>query len=105
MIRRPPRSTLFPYTTLFRSPENLQLATAPAGSTREPEALEAGPPELADEEFRLLDQLLERLQGLEGAVRHRLTAELVARFAPRFPRRGPPPHTLLVALHNTALAN
>src|SRR5450432_3786962 len=23
MIRRPPRSTLFPYTTLFRSPENL----------------------------------------------------------------------------------
>src|SRR6266496_5847061 len=26
MIRRPPRSTLFPYTTLFRSPE-----TCPAG--------------------------------------------------------------------------
>src|SRR5438132_5667615 len=23
MIRRPPRSTLFPYTTLFRSPETL----------------------------------------------------------------------------------
>src|SRR5256885_13277995 len=23
MIRRPPRSTLFPYTTLFRSPKNL----------------------------------------------------------------------------------
>src|SRR5256886_11906983 len=57
-------------------PENLQLATPPAGSTREPEALEAGPPELADDEFRLLDQPLERLQGPEGAVRHRLTAEL-----------------------------
>src|SRR3712207_9380105 len=26
MIRRPPRSTLFPYTTLFRSPEDLSLA-------------------------------------------------------------------------------
>src|SRR2546425_12430260 len=26
MIRRPPRSTLFPYTTLFRSPELLRLA-------------------------------------------------------------------------------
>src|SRR2546421_4037510 len=26
MIRRPPRSTLFPYTTLFRSPESLQFA-------------------------------------------------------------------------------
>src|SRR5438034_6692158 len=25
MIRRPPRSTLFPYTTLFRSPEPPQL--------------------------------------------------------------------------------
>src|SRR5262245_62302156 len=29
MIRRPPRSTLFPYTTLFRSPEGDE--TAPAG--------------------------------------------------------------------------
>src|SRR3712207_8582349 len=26
MIRRPPRSTLFPYTTLFRSEETLELA-------------------------------------------------------------------------------
>src|SRR6266511_5888364 len=25
MIRRPPRSTLFPYTTLFRSPDPLDL--------------------------------------------------------------------------------
>src|SRR2546421_9390634 len=25
MIRRPPRSTLFPYTTLFRSPEPVKL--------------------------------------------------------------------------------
>src|SRR5256885_4665908 len=28
MIRRPPRSTLFPYTTLFRSTEELWLAPA-----------------------------------------------------------------------------
>src|SRR5258706_7072146 len=26
MIRRPPRSTLFPYTTLFRSPQYCQMA-------------------------------------------------------------------------------
>src|SRR3712207_8378738 len=26
MIRRPPRSTLFPYTTLFRSSSNLQIS-------------------------------------------------------------------------------
>src|SRR2546427_3607097 len=28
MIRRPPRSTLFPYTTLFRSPEDYAAAVA-----------------------------------------------------------------------------
>src|SRR2546425_5805907 len=28
MIRRPPRSTLFPYTTLFRSPEQIESALA-----------------------------------------------------------------------------
>src|SRR5437660_4284818 len=32
MIRRPPRSTLFPYTTLFRSPARRRPASAPAGS-------------------------------------------------------------------------
>src|SRR5256884_1809860 len=31
MIRRPPRSTLFPYTTLFRSLEALQACAASAG--------------------------------------------------------------------------
>src|SRR5687768_17636053 len=31
MIRRPPRSTLFPYTTLFRS-DRLELGDAPDGS-------------------------------------------------------------------------
>src|SRR5687768_18332653 len=30
MIRRPPRSTLFPYTTLFRSPASLTERTVPA---------------------------------------------------------------------------
>src|SRR2546427_8591832 len=36
MIRRPPRSTLFPYTTLFRSPRRTELPGA--------EAPDAGPP-------------------------------------------------------------
>src|SRR2546422_5091191 len=31
MIRRPPRSTLFPYTTLFRSPTDQTAPTAPSG--------------------------------------------------------------------------
>src|ERR1051325_423161 len=33
MIRRPPRSTLFPYTTLFRSVPNPTPRTRPASST------------------------------------------------------------------------
>src|SRR5258708_11893955 len=32
MIRRPPRSTLFPYTTLFRSPFALRRIRPPLGS-------------------------------------------------------------------------
>src|SRR5205823_11583547 len=31
MLRRPPRSTLFPYTTLFRSPEGLAARRAEPG--------------------------------------------------------------------------
>src|SRR5262245_65371671 len=33
MIRRPPRSTLFPYTTLFRSPDGASLATGGVDGT------------------------------------------------------------------------
>src|SRR2546422_9891489 len=35
MIRRPPRSTLFPYTTLFRSLESGSLVIAPQGALGE----------------------------------------------------------------------
>src|SRR3712207_8903495 len=39
MIRRPPRSTLFPFTTLFRSPRGLlqQALAGPFGVQRLPE--------------------------------------------------------------------
>src|SRR2546427_12998683 len=69
MIRRPPRSTLFPYTTLFRSP------------------VESGPPDLSDDEFRLLDQFMARREQLEPTVELRLVAELARRFEARVPRR------------------
>src|SRR5256885_11147715 len=38
MIRRPPRSTLFPYTTLFRSPSSCRIAISlmPAPRTLRP---------------------------------------------------------------------
>src|SRR2546427_6518664 len=54
MIRRPPRSTLFPYTTLFRSEEADsaaraadQLADRLADPVEDPRHLEAGADELA----------------------------------------------------------
>src|SRR5204863_2550339 len=58
-----------------------------------------GPPELSDGEFRLLDQYLERLERLDGTLRRRFTADLAARFAPRFPRREADPEAFLVRLH------
>src|SRR3712207_7757788 len=36
MIRRPPRSTLFPYTTLFRSSSSAPAATSPRASCPSP---------------------------------------------------------------------
>src|SRR2546422_3508332 len=38
MIRRPPRSTLFPYTTLFRSQQRARDRNALALASREPHA-------------------------------------------------------------------
>src|SRR3712207_7763081 len=48
MIRRPPRSTLFPYTTLFRSSELVSRVRALVrrGSTPRPAVLRCGPLEL-----------------------------------------------------------
>src|SRR3712207_7737318 len=51
MIRRPPRSTLFPYTTLFRS------------SGRKPAALEA-----IREDMRTLSEASWLLRGITGPV-------------------------------------
>src|SRR5260221_7748695 len=36
MIRRPPRSTLFPYTTLFRSGLSMLIAEKPRGTESDP---------------------------------------------------------------------
>src|SRR5260370_41768425 len=41
MIRRPPRSTLFPYTTLFRSGSKMKVSAPPLGGSS-PELLISG---------------------------------------------------------------
>src|SRR5947208_14154908 len=40
LIRRPPRSTLFPYTTLFRSHRDVEVALAPSMLSLQPLSLE-----------------------------------------------------------------
>src|SRR3989442_7727814 len=58
MIRRPPRSTLFPYTTLFRSPLDLTLTTNGSLLARKARALkDAG-----------LNRVTVSLDGLDDAV-------------------------------------
>src|SRR5688572_31179906 len=43
MIRRPPRSTLFPYTTLFRSQDRLRQAAAAGGNQPQRSLRTSGP--------------------------------------------------------------
>src|SRR3712207_9546651 len=68
MIRRPPRSTLFPYTTLFRSPAGREQDEPPA------ERLELGSVEAGDEvqgrrEVQVVAELpVEPLLEPEGAA-------------------------------------
>src|SRR5690242_1633542 len=66
----------------------LDWAMAPApGPIAGAEPVETGPPELTDEEFRLLDQFLARAADLEPGVQTRLATELAHRFQDRIPRR------------------
>ena len=63
------------------------------------EAVEVGPPELSEAEFRLLDRLLARLSDLAPEVQIRMTVELAQRFETRVPRRTTDPEEYLVALY------
>src|SRR3712207_9441435 len=74
MIRRPPRSTLFPYTTLFRSDDGLGIAAQDATGEQVDRHLAAA---LLGNEFRepLRAQPMRVLRGLnkselEGAFLH-----------------------------------
>ena len=60
-------------------------AVSPAPPQEEP--VETGPPELSEDEFRLLDRFLGRLNELNAAVQVRITTELARRFEGRIPRR------------------
>ena len=71
----------------------------PAATTTD-EPLEAGPPDLSDAEFRLLDQFLAREGELDPAVQARMAVDLARRFQERVPRRAPDTNAYLAALHS-----
>jgi uncharacterized membrane protein SpoIIM required for sporulation/uncharacterized RDD family membrane protein YckC len=73
-------------------------ATLPVAEETAAEPLEAGPPELAEEEFRLLDRFLGRINDLTPEVQVRITTDLVRRFEPRIPRRTGDLQAYLVAV-------
>src|SRR5256885_11713122 len=62
MIRRPPRSTLFPYTTLFRSPGSRSLVMRLSNGIEYIAAFNADPQPLAGADFfsELLDGSIRR---------------------------------------------
>src|SRR2546422_8400499 len=75
MIRRPPRSTLFPYTTLFRSPPSMLGALRPRRQAAAPgvrtclrhSSIPPGqPPQRALERFR--DRKSTRLNSSHGYI-------------------------------------
>src|ERR1035441_8266525 len=70
MIRRPPRSTLFPYTTLFRSPSAPdEVAALRVANARLRQVIEA-----KDTEVLVLREQLEVLQAEVAGLRARLGA-------------------------------
>src|SRR2546429_5986574 len=81
MIRRPPRSTLFPYTTLFRSAMDQALQVAQAQSQDLSRRLDEMQQQLQDRDERLeemRDALAEAARQRERSEEH--TSELQSRL-------------------------
>src|SRR2546429_4280445 len=77
MIRRPPRSTLFPYTTLFRS-MRVSVSHPEARMTDPPEHNIVGNPRLAQSRDSAVAQGMERRTGRLRSEEH--TSELQSRL-------------------------
>jgi uncharacterized membrane protein SpoIIM required for sporulation/uncharacterized RDD family membrane protein YckC len=82
-------------------PLDWALGPPPSAATPVPtdEPIETGPPELSEDEFRLLDRFLARADQLDPAVQARLAAQLARRFHERIPRRAAGADAYLAALY------
>src|SRR5260370_8897625 len=94
MIRRPPRSTLFPYTTLFRSlakiAEAMHISLAdffPGTETPRDRETQKMLGELSQDEIRFLGEI-KRFTTTLSDVDKRLALALIRKMAPLVP---PPP--------------
>src|SRR3712207_8703508 len=79
MIRRPPRSTLFPYTTLFRSLEGLHTETGPGvleAAITVDEALRAADKAVL---FKTFTKVIAQRRGLMATRSEEHTSELQSR--------------------------
>src|SRR3712207_7965647 len=79
MIRRPPRSTLFPYTTLFRSARMLHGQEQGFVVRRKDRAAELGPDRHSEEVARGAAPLALGLDGPEPVRSEEHTSELQSR--------------------------
>src|SRR5256886_17014187 len=103
MIRRPPRSTLFPYTTLFRSYEadvdqhhfafQCRLAVGAEPKASSPEILECGYWPLASLPRPMTDFTVRRIADAQSPSASIAATVLPARRRPEYPAaRRPPSH-------------
>src|SRR2546430_16938265 len=85
MIRRPPRSTLFPYTTLFRSPTETMKKVQPARSLIEfPGVTKSSIPQWRKELGERVREVQER-KAREALLEDRETGALVGEEESRTP--------------------
>src|SRR5256885_8836621 len=77
MIRRPPRSTLFPYTTLFRSPS---LSMAAAGDGQKPAAARETSPAASHFTTAVARRWLEKRRSEEHTSELQSPCNLVCRL-------------------------
>src|SRR5258708_21923455 len=82
MIRRPPRSTLFPYTTLFRSVAHLVVAEEAGHARRGPSGRGRGRSEEHTSELQSPDHLVCRLLLEKKKKQQFLTAIAGTSFRP-----------------------
>src|SRR2546430_7462847 len=101
MIRRPPRSTLFPYTTLFRSTSTAASTTTAAPSSTTTAATTTTQPssvpqvvQATEKEFKIIDRKSTRLNSSHSQISYAvfcLKQKNTPTGSPAPPPQGTPP--------------